>query len=201
MNRCEECGHVYVDSDPPLLVEKLASLGPGYGERLREAVGTGGDAVWRQRPEPQVWSALEYACHVRDVFLAQRERLFLALVEDCPSFAPMYREQRVVLAGYAAQDPHRVAEQIDMAAVLVADAFEHVDEPGWRRECIYSFPAPARRSVAWLASSRGVLGRRRRRRYAPAVARCMTSAKRPTEWRRSSMVGDWCTTISSSALA
>lgn len=99
-----------------------------------------------------MWSALEYACHTRDVLLAQRERLFLALVEDCPSLAPMHREQRVVLARYAAQDPETVAGQLAMAASLVADAFGDLDEPGRRRECVYNFPTPARRSVAWLGA-------------------------------------------------
>lgn len=139
---------MYEEHGGPELAEELASLGPRYGERLRKAP----DAAVRQRPEPQVWSALEYACHTRDVLLAQRERLFLALVEDCPSFAPMHREQRVVLARYAAQDPERVAGQLAMAASLVADAFRNLDEPGWRRECVYNFPAPARRSVAWLGA-------------------------------------------------
>lgn len=148
MDRCDECGYVYEDQDSLHLAEKLASLGPRYGERLRAAT----DAVLRRRPEPEVWSALEYGCHIRDVLLAQRERLFLALVEDCPSFVPIYREHRAILARYAAEDPNRVADQLDVAATLAADAFGHVDEAGWHRECIYNFPAPARRSVAWLGA-------------------------------------------------
>lgn len=99
-----------------------------------------------------MWSALEYACHVRDVLLAQRERLFLALVEDCPSFAPIYREQRVSLAHYQEASPESVSAQLGMAAELTAAAFGGIDEAGWRRECIYNFPEPARRSVAWLAA-------------------------------------------------
>ena len=152
MERCDECGYVYEDPGPLHLVEKLASLGPRYAERLRVTNGEDDGTVLRERPEPQVWSALEYACHVRDVLLAQRERLFLALVEDRPSYAPIYREQRVILARYAQQDPNRVAAQLDVAATLVADAFSHVDRTGWHRECIYNFPAPATRSVSWLGA-------------------------------------------------
>ena len=59
----------------------------------------------RTRPGPRIWSALEYACHVRDVFLVLRERLYLALVEECPSFAPMYRDERASLARYGAEEP------------------------------------------------------------------------------------------------
>ncbi len=152
MDRCDECGYVYEDNGPLRLAERLASLGPRYGERLRVPASAGNGDLLRERPGPQVWSALEYACHVRDVLLAQRERLFLALVEDRPSFVPIYREQRVILARYAAQDPGRVADQLDLAATLVADAFSHVDDAGWLRECTYNFPAPATRSVAWLGA-------------------------------------------------
>ena len=74
--------------------------------------------------------------------------MLLALVEECPSFAPIYREQRVVLARHGDAHPGRVADELDMAATLVADAFERLDANAWRRECIYNFPAPARRSVA-----------------------------------------------------
>lgn len=153
MDGCDECGFSYEDRSPLEVAEALESLGPLFAERLRKVAGSaGGDALLRRRPEPDVWSALEYACHVRDVLLVQRERLYLALVEDCPSFARMNREERVVLARYGKEEPERVAAQLELAAELVAEAFRGVDEEGWRRPCIYNFPAPARRTVGWLGS-------------------------------------------------
>jgi hypothetical protein len=44
------------------------------------------------RPEPEVWSALEYACHVRDMLLVQRDRAVLVQVEDRQSVACMHRD-------------------------------------------------------------------------------------------------------------
>jgi len=105
----------------------------------------------RARPGPRIWSALEYACHVRDVFLVQRERIYLTLVEDCPRFAPMYREERAVLARYVAEEPDDVGREIKMAAELLAWAFEGLDEAQWQRRCIYNFPEPSERTVLWLA--------------------------------------------------
>jgi hypothetical protein len=105
----------------------------------------------RARPGPRTWSALEYACHVRDVFLVQRERIYLALVEDCPRFAPMYREERAVLARYIAEDADEVARQIKVAAELLAWAFEGLDEAQRQRRCIYNFPEPSEKTVLWLA--------------------------------------------------
>ena len=40
----------------------------------------------RDRPEPDTWSPLEYACHVRDVLRIYLERLDLMLTEDGPHY-------------------------------------------------------------------------------------------------------------------
>src|SRR3954452_5758938 len=45
------------------------------------------DPAVAQRPAPDVWSALEYGCHVRDVHRLFRQRLQLMLAEDDPLFA------------------------------------------------------------------------------------------------------------------
>src|SRR5689334_9776852 len=62
---CERCGLAYpsldVDTCLGLVAESTATLArllPGLAE-----------ATLRQRPAPDVWSVVEYACHVRDVLL------------------------------------------------------------------------------------------------------------------------------------
>lgn len=153
VDSCDACGFVYDDHVPPAVVNELASLGPRLASRLHQASDDPQrEALLRLRPAPGVWSALEYACHVRDVLIAQRERLLLALVEDCPGFAPIYREQRAALARYAESDAAQVAAQVNVIAALVAHTFDGIDQAAWRRECIYNFPTPAKRSVAWLAA-------------------------------------------------
>ncbi len=102
------------------------------------------------RPAPQVWSALEYSCHFRDVLLAQRERLYLALVEDTPRFWSLYRDERVVLARYSDDRLEEVGREVDLAASLIARAFTRLDDAQWQRRCIYPYPAPTPRTVAWL---------------------------------------------------
>jgi hypothetical protein len=104
----------------------------------------------RTRPGPGIWSALEYACHVRDVFLAQRERVYLTLVEECPSFARMYRDERARLARYGAEEPNDVGRELKMAADMLAWAFEGLDGSQWQRRCIYNFPHPQEHTVLWL---------------------------------------------------
>jgi hypothetical protein len=62
----------------------------------------------------------------------------------------MYRDQRVTLARYNAQDPEEVAEQLATAARLIAQAFAVLDSAQLQRRCIYNFPAPTERSLLWV---------------------------------------------------
>src|SRR4030095_17102489 len=113
MDRCDSCSFVYADIDAPAIPTRLAAFGARHTALL---LPPGRSAAWfgilRTRPEEGVWSALEYACHVRDVFLVQRDRLYTALVEDTPTFTPMYGEQRVTLACYNAQHPGEATAQL-----------------------------------------------------------------------------------------
>jgi S-DNA-T family DNA segregation ATPase FtsK/SpoIIIE len=65
MTECLECGFVYesVGLDEISLV--LRDLGSRFSNRVFDVE----DAILRRRPDPAVWSPLEYLCHVRDVFL------------------------------------------------------------------------------------------------------------------------------------
>jgi hypothetical protein len=125
MTRCAQCGFTYGGLPRHELSARLRECGDAYGRRLAaDAVGL------RTRPLPGQWSSLEYACHARDVALMQRDRLYVALmqrdrlyvalVEDEPSFKPMYRDQRVVFDRYDMQVPAVMADQVTMAADLLA---------------------------------------------------------------------------------
>jgi hypothetical protein len=145
VTHCEECGFVYSTVLTTGIPGALRDLGPQYRAALeRDPV------VLRARPSPDVWSALEYACHVRDVLVVQRERLELALAEDCPTFIPMGRDERVIADRYNEQDPAVVVDQLDAAAAAIAVAFGELSDAEWERTGIYNYPAPAERSMAWL---------------------------------------------------
>jgi len=112
-------------------------------------VGLDDEAV-RRRPAPDVWSALEYGCHVRDVLTVQRQRVTQALDEDVPDFASMRREERVVEEGYNQQVPSVVADQVAGAAGALAGLLESLDDGGWARTGIYHWPVTKLRSVEWI---------------------------------------------------
>lgn len=86
-----------------------------------------------QRPRPDVWSPLEYACHVRDVFRIFQQRLALMLSEDAPTFPNWDQDATAVEQNYSGQDPETVAAELVEASRTVAAAFDAVPAAGWGR--------------------------------------------------------------------
>ena len=142
---CPECGFSYEALAPEAVPGRLRSLRSRFSEEL-----AGAGAAAARRPQPEIWSALEYACHVRDVLLVQRERVIAAQVEDMPHPPRMHRDERVALARYDAHPVPVVLDQLGMAAELSAVAFEALDQAGWARRLIYSWPGVTERDLAWL---------------------------------------------------
>lgn len=85
------------------------------------------------RPSDDRWSALEYACHVRDVFRLYDQRLALMLTEDDPDFANWDQDAAAVADRYDEQDPGLVAAAIDQAAGPMAARFDSVSGDAWQR--------------------------------------------------------------------
>ncbi|WP_419150600.1 DinB family protein [Nocardia vinacea] len=146
MTDCAECGFEY----HPALVPEVSALTRGHAAEYA-ALLAGGGRVLRQRTAPDVWSPLEYACHVRDVLLAQRERVLLARRVDTPALEPMGRDERVEHDGYNEQQPADVARQLDDAALLFANVLDRLTRADWDRSIIYNFPQRQERPLRWLA--------------------------------------------------
>ncbi len=87
----------------------------------------------KKRPAPNVWSALEYACHVRDVFRLYDYRLQLMLEREDPAYPNWDQDAAAVADGYDGQDPERVVEEIQSAAAALADRFDDVPDDAWER--------------------------------------------------------------------
>jgi S-DNA-T family DNA segregation ATPase FtsK/SpoIIIE len=146
METCAGCGFTYGE----LPRDAIASAMGETGRQLVTLLSTAASPLTERRI-PDEWSPLEYACHIRDVLLVQRDRLYVALVEDEPSFKPMYRDERVALDRYAEQHTDVVVAQLLMAAAMTAHAFTALTGDQWTRALIYNYPSPARRDVEWMA--------------------------------------------------
>jgi hypothetical protein len=142
---CRECGFAY-DLD---LAPSVASLVQEYAARFADLLH--GPQASAPRPAPDFWSPLEYACHVRDVLLVQRERVLAARRSITPVAEPMGRDERVEHEGYALQDPADVARQLTDAAALLANVLDRLPPAHWERTLVYSYPEPAERTLRWVA--------------------------------------------------
>ena len=96
----------------------------------------------RQRPEPQVWSPLEYGGHTRDALALFTDRLALMLAEDEPTFADWDPNDAALAGRYHELDPQTVSEEILAAAETLAAAAEAVPPEAVQRRGLRSDGAP-----------------------------------------------------------
>ncbi|GGD31834.1 DinB family protein [Nocardioides daphniae] len=127
---CEECGVASGDLEVPALAGLLHDSALEFGEALRAPDAT-------QRPAPTTWSALEYACHVRDVHRTMAARLDLMLEQDDPVFDNWDQDETAVAERYWEQDPAVVDVELVEAAGHAAGLWASVtpeayDRPGRR---------------------------------------------------------------------
>jgi hypothetical protein len=86
-----------------------------------------------RRPSPEVWSALEYSCHVRDTLALFADRTRLALTCDDPRFAYQDQDTAVVDGRYNDSDPRVVAAEILTNAEQFRLLLEPLSAGSWRR--------------------------------------------------------------------
>jgi hypothetical protein len=122
---CPECGFDAAAFDRSAIGATVRSVAATFGAALARP-----DA--RERPQPTVWSVLEYGCHVRDVFTLYAERLQLMLDSDDPMFANWNQDDTALAERYWAQDPATVAREVGSAGSLVAAAFDAVSDEQWQ---------------------------------------------------------------------
>jgi hypothetical protein len=150
---CTECGYDYDGLDTAGLVAALEGMGRRYGAPLtRFLPGEVGDTLVRNRPQPDVWSALEYACHVRDTLTVTRARLLRALVFDRADMQPMGMYAWADLDDYNASAVDAVLFDLGQAADALAGLAGRLTADQWDRTLVYHWPETADRTVRWLVS-------------------------------------------------
>ena len=146
MDSCDSCRYVYADLPVADVPNRLRALADDVSARLAGSP----DALLRHRPAPEVWSPLEYACHLRDVLAMQQYRVRHAQTVDEPEFTPMDRETRVIEDRYNEQVPKDVAVAVVSAAASLASTLDGLDESGWRRTGVYQWPTREVRTMEWV---------------------------------------------------
>ncbi|MFN2389727.1 MAG: DinB family protein [Actinomycetota bacterium] len=123
---CPECGFD-VRSFPR---EEVGAMIRANAAQWRKVLS---DPTARSRPLASVWSALEYGCHVRDVFRLYDERVQMMLEQDGPAYPNWDQDETAVRERYGEQDPPQVATELEEAAGRLADRFDALQEEQWAR--------------------------------------------------------------------
>ena len=124
---CPECGFDASGFERELVGSMILANASSWQRVLR---GAGAE----RRPSATVWSPLEYACHVRDVFRIYDARLERMLTEDDPQYANWDQDETAVADRYGEQDPDVVADELVVAAARLAARFDGVSGAAWSRE-------------------------------------------------------------------
>jgi hypothetical protein len=132
---CPECGF-----------DTRAFAAGDIANRLRDAAapwpGFLADPSAGVRPQEDTWSALEYGCHVRDVYRMGSYRLGRMLAEDDPRFANWDQDEAAIAERYDLQDPGQVTEELTAAATGLADLYDTVGGDQWQRPGMRSDGSP-----------------------------------------------------------
>ena len=129
--RCPECGF-----EAGALPRD--AIGPEARDVATAFAGFLADDGARERPAADVWSTLEYGCHVRDVYRVMAGRLALMLAEDGARFENWDQDATAVEDRYDTQDPAVVADEVLVAGAAIADAFDRVGAQEWENRGLRS---------------------------------------------------------------
>ena len=108
--RCDQCGFAAGEVDLADFAERAFVAGEEWVQILRSSPAVSA------RPQPDVWSPLEYGAHVRDVYRLYDARLAQMLSEDRPTFANWNQDEAAIKERYKEQDPEVVADELEAAA-------------------------------------------------------------------------------------
>lgn len=127
---CEECALEARAVAQGALGAAISEEGHRWGALLTEHYEV---EVLRRRPGGEVWSAIEYAAHVRDVLCLFRDRVVLALSEHEPEFGWWDHEAAEVDERYNEQDPQAVAAALGTNTAGLVRALPTPGASAWDR--------------------------------------------------------------------
>ena len=128
-DRCPDCGWDPLDVSDGDLARAVVDACDEWSRLLSSAPA---DQL-RRRPEPAVWCALEYACHVRDLTEVFRLRIERMRVESDADLGWWDHEASVLDDDYAGQDPEAVGRDIVANGRALAATLDDVRSKEWDR--------------------------------------------------------------------
>ena len=146
-NLCYECDFDY----DALRADQVAGLLRSFPSQYRDAASGVSVEIMRTPSGPWTWSALEYLCHVRDVFAINDERFRRVVAADTPELGSMNRDVKAIVERYNEQDPAEALTAFESHAEALAAFVETLDEKAWQRTGVY--PVAGELPLLWMAAN------------------------------------------------
>lgn len=129
---CTACGF---DWDLPAgqLAAHIERFGALYRSRLDQLRDEHGPEWIRTRPDPQVWSPLEYTAHMRDVVDFYLDRIERILHEDRPQLDAIGFSRLAETRRYNTQDIDDVLNALNCNASTAAARLRSLSSSDWDR--------------------------------------------------------------------
>jgi sugar-phosphatase len=131
-HHCESCGLRYGDLTPSAALRLIRTYPAQYRHRLQHLPAD----LLRRRPAAGVWSPLEYACHVRDVYAVYDTRIRRTLTEHEPVLEPMRNDERAERDAYDRQPLPAVLSALERNADRFAALASELSERQWSRSAV-----------------------------------------------------------------
>lgn len=141
---CRSCPFSYADHD----VDRASAVIAAIPARAWALFGSLDEATCRQPGPDGAWSAVEYLCHLRDVYAASTIRLHRARTEDDPALEPMLNDLRARRFGYRDAAVEPALDQLQAHVTGLLAEIMRVGPEDWGRP-VHRLPNE-HRSARWL---------------------------------------------------
>jgi hypothetical protein len=141
---CERCAFRYSDLSHGDVLTQLRPL----PAQIRLLVTSSEPAQLTMRPTADEWSAVEYLCHVRDVFVTSTIRLHRARTEENPHLDPMLNDLRVRRFRYNDWPVTAVLDEIDATSMGFIDEVQRLLPSDFVR--VATGPMGDQRTALWF---------------------------------------------------
>jgi hypothetical protein len=125
--QCDQCGLSAGEIKPEDFGQRAFVTAEEWVQILRSSPAV------TARPQPDVWSPLEYGAHVRDVYRIFDARLVQMLTEDDPTFTYWNQDETAINEAYSEQDPEVVADELEAAAQRFVARIQSLTPEQYRR--------------------------------------------------------------------
>lgn len=134
---CPDCGLDYATVSP----KDAAAAVRSYPRRFRALLASPAPdeaphAVYRRRPHPSAWSALEHTAHVADRFDHLGPAILRVTRENIPAIAFFDNDERAAAKGYNDLDRAEVLGWLDLSAADLASVIDSVRPDDWTRTAL-----------------------------------------------------------------